>query len=162
MIKGEIMKCKNCGHAIKKNNRKIVRPPGEKPYSICRHCPGTKIEATAVVTKAPVPRPVAQRPAAPALVVSSPPRAGLGAVAVKQIITKRQAITLEGSFQGARETRFFIRPAMADKIRRAAAGKMGGPTVTIEVIPAPAEQVDAFPDQFQDLIEIQVTIKGEG
>ena len=173
------MKCKNCGHEIKKNNRKIIRPPGGKPYSVCRICPKDKIvspalrnyspgknEATARSTKAPVPRQEAQRPAAPVLKVSSPPRAGmtttstLGAIA-PFIQGKERGIILEGEFQGPPEMRYFIRQATADKIKRAAAGKIGGPTMTIEIIPAPAEQVDAFPDQFNDLIEISIGIKGE-
>lgn len=166
------MKCKNCGQTIKKGNRKIVRPQGAKPYSICKTCPGTKPKALAGPTKAPVPRQVAQRPAAPALVVSSPPRAGMtatSALAAAKAIQGdavrlgfgRRSVSLAGEFQGPPEVRYFIRQATADKIRRAAAGKANGPTMTIEVIPAPAEQVDAFPETFQDLIEINIGIKGE-
>lgn len=114
------------------------------------------------MTKAPVPQRPAQRPALPVFKVSSPPRSPRSLSSIAPFIQgKGRGIILEGEFQGPPEMRYFIRQATADKIKRAAAGKIGGPTMTIEIIPAPAEQVDAFPDQFNDLIEISIGIKGE-
>lgn len=72
------------------------------------------------------------------------------------------AVTLQGvlDYRPPARTRFFIRPAMAEKIRRAVGKPLSAFGITVEIIPVPADQVEAFPEQFQELIEVEMNIKG--
>ena len=71
-------------------------------------------------------------------------------------------VTLEGVFHYSPppNIRYFITQAQAEKIRKA----IGKPTaafgITVAIIPVPADQVDADPERFAELVPVEVNIKG--
>ncbi len=140
--------CPKCGKPLKKGNIEIVRKKGKRPVRQCRRCPGN----------AGSPK---------VLKVDAPSRSGMTLTTVADFVTTSQAkkgqfVTLQATLDGRPppRTRFFIRPAMAEKIRRAMGKPVSAFGITVEIIPVPADQVEAFPEQFQELIEVEMNIKG--
>lgn len=60
--------------------------------------------------------------------------------------------------------RYFITPVMAERLKKAITGKQrnfSGVGITVEVIPVPDFQVEADPDTFAELVEINLDWKVE-
>jgi hypothetical protein len=57
---------------------------------------------------------------------------------------------------------FFIRPAVADKIRKAMDQGISSPSIMIEVLRVPAAIYETNPERYSELIPVEINMKVEG
>lgn len=134
---------------MNKGNVQVVRRPGRRPYRVHRACP-----------KKP--------PATAGTVAKANPFAG---TQFRQIIrnapSKRSGgqgtvLTVEGviDYPEPVSYRYFITRATAERLKKAITGKIrnfSGVGITVEVIPVPDFQVEADPDTFAELVEMDLS-----
>jgi hypothetical protein len=134
--------CKLCGFPLVKGNIKVVRPRGKKrPYRIHRRCPEPYSSEMSFEYQSTAGNPV-QRP-----------QDSTGG-----------PFTVDMVFQPSEPPRFryFMTRDQADRVKAAVERNHAfGMGVSFEVIPVPADQVEADPERFADLVEVKVEWKVE-
>ena len=141
--------CRKCGAPLKKGNIKVVRPRGKKrPFRVCRRCPQATIVQPVIPPTGQVVNLFGETAAAPC---QRPQDTTGGPVVVEGVL----------DFPPPLRYRFFITQGTAEKIRRALAKPLSGFGIGFEVIPVPEDQVEADPESFAELVEVNVNWKVE-
>ena len=147
------MNCKRCGAPLTKGNVRILRPAGKRPVRVCRTCP-SRVEVTAIGDSKKS-------------FITVPKQAQSETIhrktsgAAKQRLQGGQDVALNSKcipdYSQAPLYRFFITPEQAERIRR----RLGNAILNdfgfgIEVIPVPAHEVEARPENFRYLFEVEI------
>jgi hypothetical protein len=179
--------CSKCGSPLHKGNIKVIRKPGKRPTRICRRCPPNKtfvlkmpkrsgLSMTAAVTSPIICQDCDAAKECSAQVPGrgkclrfpawkNPPISLEGTHASGRLAHQEGTggpVTVEGVFNYSPPPRFryFITQDQAAKLKRASDRPISRFGVTVEILTIPADQVEADPERFAELVPVEVNIQG--
>ena len=147
------MNCKRCGAPLTKGNVRILRPAGKRPVRVCRNCP-TMVEVTAIGDSKKSFIPVPKQAHSETIhsktsgAAKQRPQGGQDGVVNGKCIPDYGPMPLY---------RMFITSEQAERIRRRLDNTiLNDFGFGIEVIPVPAHEVEARPESFRYLFEVEI------